>query len=160
MSTQRGNVRRSRAGLLRHGKRALTTGAALTAALTAIGAPAHATTNVSVSGGQLTVHAGTASDDITVTLSEGRIIVKNTGDTVVGSAPCTRVTANEVACPSKGITMLSATTGAGDDVLRNETGLQQKANLAPGNDTLISGRGVIINKGGNFSGWDVDLDWW
>ncbi|MFI7698939.1 calcium-binding protein [Nonomuraea sp. NPDC049480] len=149
MST-RGNDRRSRARVLRrHGVRALTAGAALTASLLAVAGPAHAATNVSVSGTVLQVVAGSASDDLVVFVSGNRLIVSNTADTVVGAAPCVGLTANQVACPSAGISVISAVTGKGDDRLRNRTALRSKVDLGPGTDAFLGGLGSDIAFGGD-----------
>ncbi|MEV4169663.1 hypothetical protein [Nonomuraea sp. NPDC049709] len=140
MSTTRGTERRSRATVLRrHGVRALTAGAALAAALIAVAGPAHATTNVSVSGAVLQITSGGVSDDLLVSQVGGRLVVRNNGDLVIPAAPCVAVAKNEAVCPAAGITTISANTAAGDDTLRNRTTLRSRVVLGPGADMFIGG---------------------
>lgn len=151
MST-RGNERRSGAGVLRrHAVRALTAAVALAAALLAFAGPAHAVTNVSLSGSALQIVAGSASDDIVVsmTASGTRLIVTNSGDTVAGAAPCVGLTANQVVCPAAGVTAIAAVTAKGDDVLVNRTSLPSKVALGPGNDGFLGGLGADAAFGGD-----------
>ncbi|MGW4956017.1 hypothetical protein ACWEPL_02200 [Nonomuraea sp. NPDC004186] len=150
MST-RGNGKRPRIRALRaHGVRALAVGGTLAASLLAVAGPAHATTDVSVSGSELYVYGGDASDNIDLSLSGRWVIVSNSGDRIEASAPCRRESANRVACPADEIESIVAVTGPGDDTLRNRTRLPMRANLAPGRDNLISGNGAAtIGGSGN-----------
>ncbi|MFC4113472.1 calcium-binding protein [Nonomuraea zeae] len=134
--------------LRRHGVRALTAAAALAATLLAVAGPAHATTNVSVSGGALQISSGAAADDIAVFVdTDGSLIIRNTADTVVASAPCVGLTANEVDCPSAGITAVTVNTGAGDDSFRNRTSLRTKAFMGTGADLFFGGLSRDIASG-------------
>ncbi|MFI6739744.1 hypothetical protein ACIBI9_43055 [Nonomuraea sp. NPDC050451] len=150
MST-RGNGKRLRMrGLRAHGVRALTVGGALAASLLAVAGPAHAATDVGVSGSELQIFGGAASDNIDVSLSGRYVIVSNAGDSIATSAPCKQQSANRVACPADQIESILALTGEGDDTMRNRTRLPMKAHLAPGRDNLISGNGVAtIGGSGN-----------
>ncbi|MBF8186424.1 hypothetical protein ITP53_11835 [Nonomuraea sp. K274] len=141
MST-RGNDRRSRAAVARrHGLRALTAGAALTGTLLVIAGPAHAATNVGVTAvGALAINAGNLDDDITVSVDvDGSLLVTNPVDVVMPVAPCVAVTANQVDCPSAGVVGISASTGNGDDVLRNQTALRSRADMGAGDDRFKGG---------------------
>lgn len=150
MST-RGNGKRPRIGALRaHGVRALAVGGTLAASLLAVAGPAHATTDVSVSGSELYVYGGDASDNIDLSLSGRWVIVSNAGDRIEASAPCRRESSSRVACPADEIESIVVVTGPGDDTVRNRTRLPMRANLAPGRDNLISGDGAAtIGGSGN-----------
>ncbi|MFG6191245.1 calcium-binding protein [Nonomuraea sp. JJY05] len=134
--------------LRRHGVRALTAGAALAAALIAIAGPAHAATGVSVTGSALEITGDHVADDIVVFVdTDGSLIVRNTGDTVVPGAACVAVTANEVDCSSAGVTAVVAATGAGDDSFRNRTSLPSKVALGTGADRFVGGLGRDLASG-------------
>lgn len=150
MST-RGNGKRPRSGALRaHGVRALAVGGTLATSLLAVAGPAHATTDVSVSGSELNVYGGDASDNIDLSLSGRWVIVSNAGDRIEASAPCRRESSSRVACPADEIESIVVVTGPGDDTVRNRTRLPMRANLAPGRDNLISGNGAAtIGGSGN-----------
>jgi hypothetical protein len=146
MST-RGNGEQPRAAALsRHGMRALSAGAVMTASLLAVAGPAHADTNVGVAGEVLRISGGSASDDITVTESDGRLIVTNTGDIVIGVSPCVSVKVNQVSCPGAGVTTIAADTGGGNNTLRNQTALRSR---------MGSSADVFFGGG---SDWDLTLE--
>ncbi|WP_157547749.1 hypothetical protein [Nonomuraea candida] len=143
MSTTRGSGRRSRATFLRrHGVRALTAGAALAAALSAVAGPAHATADVSVSGSVLRIASDAAADDLLITQVGTRLVVRNDGGLLIPAAPCVAMAKNVSACPAGEVTTIVADLGDGDDRMENRTALRSRVVLGAGADQFVGGTGV------------------
>ncbi|MFI7128475.1 hypothetical protein ACIBQ1_22420 [Nonomuraea sp. NPDC050153] len=150
MSTPENDRRLRITGLRRHGVRALAVGAALTASLAVVAGPAHATTDVGMSGSELQIYGGVADDNIDLSVSGDWVIVSNTSDAIDASAPCRQVSATRVACPGGPIESIAVITGEGDDTVRNRTRFPIRANLKPGKDNLVGGTSpVTISGSGN-----------
>ncbi|MFI7706035.1 hypothetical protein [Nonomuraea sp. NPDC049480] len=153
MKTRR-NDSRSRATIVRrYGVRALAAGAALSGTLLAVAGPAHAASNVVVTGGgTLQIIAGNGPDNITVFVGAGgRLHVRNTLDVVPAVAPCVAAGANEVSCPAAGIVRIKAATRGGNDTLRNFTSLRSRADMGRGKDRFFGGtaRDVVFGRAGD-----------
>ncbi|GAB1823500.1 hypothetical protein [Herbidospora sp. RD11066] len=138
---------------IKKGLRALAMGALLAIPLAAVSAtPAMAATNVTATGGQLSVSAGLAGDDISINVEGGFLVVRNFGDGIfAGSVTCANVDSRTVRCNSAGISSILVRTNAGADTVQNNTALQTQAFLGPDGDVYSGGsaRDVVSGEGGN-----------
>ncbi len=125
----------------RIGLRALATGALLAIPVTAVTAtPAQALTNVTAISGKLSVNSGNVGDNITITLENGFLVVRNPNDAITaGSFTCTNVDAQTVRCTSTGITNILVNAQGGADTVTNNTALPSRVFLGPGVDTFFGG---------------------
>lgn len=122
----------------------------MTASLAVVAGPAQATTDVGMSGSELQIYGGVASDNIDLSVSGSWVIVSNTGDAIDASLPCKQVSVTRVACPGEPIESIAVITGEGDDTVRNRTRFPIRANLKPGRDNLIAGNGsATVSGSGN-----------
>lgn len=155
MRTQRNVTKheQSRRGVVhRSGLRALTVGALIATPLLAVAGTAHATTNVRVGGGQLSINSGNISDNMSVNVDlDGSFIILNFNDTLITGGACQKINNNTVRCPSAGITNIQANLQGGSDVLRNNTGLPLRAFMGSGNDTFFGGASRDFVSGDNGS---------
>jgi len=135
----------------RSGLRALTVGALIATPLLAVAGTAHATTNVRVSGGQLSINSGNISDNMSVNVDlDGSFIIRNFNDTLITGGACQKIT-NAVRCSSVGITNIQVNLQGGNDILRHNTGLPLRAFLGSGNDKFFGGSGRDFVNGDNGS---------
>jgi Ca2+-binding RTX toxin-like protein len=122
------------------GRRAAIVGAVMALPLLAGITPASAATNVSLSFGTLSVVSGSLSDNISVNRDlDGSLIIRNFADTLTAGAPCQVLDALRVRCPANGVTGATVNTGAGNDTVRNNSGLPMLSSLGDGNDTFVGG---------------------
>ncbi|GAT69915.1 calcium-binding protein [Planomonospora sphaerica] len=145
---------------MRNALRTLALGALVAAPLLAMSAPAHALTNVTSSGGQLSVNSANVSDDISISVESGFLVVRNNRDTLITAGVCQQVDTNTVRCPSGGVTNIVANLQGGNDILSNNTALPSRVFMGPGVDTFFGGPGkdfvsgndnddVLHGRGGN-----------
>ncbi|MEV5411340.1 hypothetical protein AB0K60_21175 [Thermopolyspora sp. NPDC052614] len=143
--------------------KSLAVGSLVAAPLLFLASPAHAFTNVSVSGGTLTITSGNAADNITVSRSGSFITISNPADAPLPSGSCTR-SGSLVRCPAGSVVRLVINTGNGSDRVSNTTNLPTTASLGVGFDTYNGGSGRDNVFGGagqdtlNGNGGDDTLD--
>jgi Ca2+-binding RTX toxin-like protein len=140
--------------------KALTLSALAAAPLLFIASPAHALTNVTLTGGQLSVNSSDVADNITISFNGSFIDVVNTNDTLITNPACSQISNTTVRCPSGGVNRLLANVQGGGDIVRNNTTLPLQAFLGPGSDQYFGGsnedrvsggsdRDTMIGNGGN-----------
>ncbi|MEV4582822.1 hypothetical protein AB0K16_57380 [Nonomuraea jabiensis] len=145
---------------MRKALRTLALGALVTAPLLAMSAPAHAFTNVTSSSGQLSVNSTDVSDNISISVESGFLVVRNNKDALITGGVCKQVDTNTVRCPSGGVTNIVANTQGGNDSLSNNTALPSRVFMGPGVDTFYGGSNqdfvsgndnddVLLGHGGN-----------
>ncbi|GAA2988741.1 hypothetical protein [Streptosporangium longisporum] len=101
--------------------------------------PAHATTNVALFNGQLTINSGDLADNITISVGVNVIKVFNANDTLVPNFACTRIDTRTVHCPIGSVNRLFVQVKGGDDIVTNNTSLPVRAFLGIGSDTYNGG---------------------
>lgn len=147
-------VRTPGRGVHRTTLRTSVTSVLLTIPLLATAVPAHAATNVNASGATLRIESGGKPDNLTISAGPtGRLTVTNTADRLVPGLGCESVDGNTVRCDGTDITAILADTGAGDDIVRNDTNLTMTAHLGPGADTFTGGSARDVAMGGG----DADI---
>jgi Ca2+-binding RTX toxin-like protein len=114
---------------------------AVAAPLLFVASPAHAFTNVSVTGGTLSISSTDARDDIRISRSGGFVVVENRRDALIPSSPCTTF-GRTVRCPSGSVNRISINVKGGDDIVGNGTSLPTTALLGAGFDTYNGGSGA------------------
>jgi Ca2+-binding RTX toxin-like protein len=119
----------------------LAVGGLVAAPLLFLASPAHAFTNVSLSGGTLTVNSTNAADNITISRSGSFITVANPNDAPLPSAPCTK-SGSTVRCPSGSVSRVVINTRGGSDRVSNATTLPVTVSLGAGFDTYSGGSGT------------------
>ncbi|NRQ33753.1 hypothetical protein HII36_18120 [Nonomuraea sp. NN258] len=133
--------------------RALATGVLLAISAAAFSAtPAQALTNVTATGGKLSVNAGNVGDHITINVENGALVVRNFNDTIkAGSFTCTNVDVRTVKCNSTGITNILVNSQGGADTVINNTALTSRVFLGPGGDVFEGGsvRDFVSGDGDN-----------
>ncbi|MEV0584320.1 hypothetical protein [Nonomuraea sp. NPDC050310] len=140
--------------------KALTVGLLAAAPLVLAAAPAHALTNVTLTGGLLSINSGTVSDNITIKVVGTTIEVVNTNDTLITNFACAQVNPNTVRCPSASVSRIVANVKDGSDIVRNNTALPLQAFLGIGSDQYFGGsnqdrvsgdfgRDTMVGNGGN-----------
>ena len=119
----------------------LAVGSLVAAPLLFMASPAHAFTNVSLSGGTLTVTSASAADNITISRSGSFITIANPADAPLASGACTK-SGSLVRCPSASVRRLSINTGGASDRVGNTTNLPATVFLGAGFDTYNGGSGA------------------
>jgi Ca2+-binding RTX toxin-like protein len=127
--------------------KALAVGGLVTAPLLFLAGPAHAFTNVSLSGGTLSITSTDAADNITISRSGGFVTVANANDALIPSSPCTTF-GRTVRCPSGSVSRLVINVRGGSDTVSNSTNLPATALLGAGFDTYNGGSGADSVFGG------------
>lgn len=117
----------------------LTVGALVAAPMFLMASPAHALTNVTLTGGLLSVNSGDIADNITITASGSFVTVVNTNDTLITNFACTQVDSNTVRCPLGSVNRIVANVKDGSDIVRNNTALPLQAFLGIGSDQYFGG---------------------
>ncbi|MGN9844916.1 hypothetical protein ACTMTI_43000 [Nonomuraea sp. H19] len=141
----------------------LAVGGLVAAPLLFLANPAHAFTNVSLTGGTLAINSTDAADNITISVSGGFVTVANANDALIPSSPCTTF-GNTVRCPSGSVSRLLINVKGGSDRVSNTTTLPATASLGAGFDTYGggSGRDQVFGDAGqdtlNGNGGDDVLD--
>lgn len=117
---------------MRNALRTLTLGALVAAPLLAMSAPAHALTNVTLSSGRLSVNSANVGDNISISVENGFLVVRNNKDALITGGVCQQVDTNTVRCPSAGVTNIQANLQGGNDTLSNNTALPSRVFMGPG----------------------------
>ncbi|MEU4580364.1 hypothetical protein [Nonomuraea sp. NPDC023979] len=145
---------------MRNALRTLTLGALVAAPLLALSAPAHAFTNVTSSSGRLSVNSANVGDNVSISVQNGFLVVRNSKDALITAGVCQQVDTHTVQCPSGGVTNIQANLQGGDDTLSNNTALPSRVFMGPGADTFFGGAGkdfvsgddhddILHGRGGN-----------
>ncbi|MFI7694531.1 calcium-binding protein [Nonomuraea sp. NPDC049655] len=145
---------------MRNMLKALTINTLAAAPLLFLASPAHASTNVTLTGGELSINSGDVADSITISESGSFITVNNANDTLITNFACTQVNSTTVRCPLASVNRILLNVQGGGDFVANNTSLRVRAFLGPGGDTYFGGSNedfvsgdsdgdVMTGKGGN-----------